>query len=308
MRLAAVTKAVIDYCHRHGHVITTAQARQCGANSRQLAALAGTGLLLRAHPGVYVLAGAPRDHALALRTAMAALRASDSGQVFAASHVSAAWLQGVIDKPPPEVHITTTTSYQRTLPGVTLHRTRSPLERRPYQGIPCTLPARTLVDLAAVTGPARLADAVDRALSTAIVRIRDLEAEIDRGHRRGTDQLRRCLQDRGLIGAPTPSVLESRMARLITRYAVPITRSEMVAGPAGEYRIDYAAPQQRLAVELYGYAHHRSADQMAYDHARQRRLTLEGWTVLVFTWKDVTSAPERVVRDIMDAAKRAKPA
>ena len=298
-----VIHRLMDGARRNGSVITRSRALQLGATSRLLTELTRSGILVRRHKGVYAVAGSPTDHRLAIRAALAALDTPGA----AASHTSAAWLQGLIDHPPTNVHLTGGETH-RFFRGVVAHRSREPVERRPFQGIPCTLPARTLVDLAATASPTQLADAVDKALAKGIVRIRDLEDEIRKGHRRGTDHLRRCLDDRGLVAAPTPSVLESRMARLITRYGLPITKSEVVAGPHGEYRIDYANPAKRLAVELYGYTHHSSPDQMAYDHARQRQLTLDGWTVLVFTWQDVTKRPDRVAAEIEAAVHPGKSA
>ena len=301
MRQALASRAVLDHANRHGQIVTAAQARTLGANSRQISALVEHGALTRLHPGVYAVTGASRTHALAIRAAIAALRTADRGQVFVASHESAAWLEGLVQEAPSVVHVTTTTVHLRALRGVRLHRTRLALDSRPFQGILCTLPARTLVDLAATSTPRQLADAVDRALSQRIVRIRGLQLEVDKGGRRGTDQLRRCLQARGLIGAPSPSVLESRMARLITRYRLDLPEGEVITGGHGEYRIDYANPSKRLAVEVYGYAHHHTPEQMAYDHARQRQLTIGGWTVLVFTWQEVTHEPHRVARDVRRA-------
>lgn len=298
MRNSELIRAVVEHCRRHGGVITTPDIRAKGGTSRQLAGLVRDHVLARRHPGVYVIAGAACTPASELVVAIARMRLTDPAHPVAASHGSAAWLQGVADAAPDEAHLTTTARHGRTLAGVIVHRTQGTLERRPFQGIPCTLPARTLVDLAATVPPSQLANAIDRALALRIVPTRDLLREIQKGHRRGTDRLRRSLEERGDLGAPTPSVLESRMARVITRYRLPLPKAELIAGRDGEYRIDYTNPALELAVELYGYTWHHSPNQMAHDHARQRRLTIEGWTVLIFTWKDVTHHPERLARDI----------
>lgn len=300
---------LIDRARRNAGVITTAEARGVGASTRQLAALERDGVFIRRHPGVYLLSGFPRDHRLEVRAALAALHRDGALHSTTASHASAAWLQGLVDRPPPEVHITTTAGHARRLAGVIVHRTAPDPRagRRLFDGIACTPPARTLVDLAPSLAPAGLADAVDRALSKRLVRIADLEAETRRGgRRRGTDQLRRCLGERGYTGVPAPSVLEGRMARLLTHFGLPVAKPECIAGPDGEYRLDYAYPLPRLMMELYGYTWHHSPEQMAGDLARQRRLTLEGWTTLVFTWLDVTREPERVAREIREALTAAE--
>src|SRR5579875_1087348 len=296
MRSAQVLPRLTDFARRHGSVITTRDILRLGGNPDATTRFVRAGILIRLHVGVYVLGGTVVDHPLAVRAALAAV-----GNGAVASHHSAAWLQGLIPDWPTQVHLTAS-AYHRGLKGVTVHRSKA-FDRRMHRGVPCTPPARTLVDLAATCSPEELADAVDRGLASGLVRTRDLLAEISRpiGERRGTGALRRCLQDRGYIGAPTPSVLESKMGRLFVRYGLPRARSELVVGPSGEYRLDYAHSDQRLVIELYGYTWHHSPDQMAADLARQRRLTLEGWTVMVFTWQDVVKQPARVAREIRTA-------
>lgn len=295
------TRRIVEQARRQGSVITRHEILRLGGTSRLISYLLSSGVLVRKHAAVFALAGVADDHRLAVRAALAALRVEGA----AASHVSAAWLQGLVDRPPDCPQITAGVEHRR-LAGVVVHRTTAerPLERRAFQGIACTTPARTLVDLAAMVPPERLADAVDRALHKGLVRIRDLEAEVGKGGRRGSEQLRRCLARHGYTGGPAPSVLESRMARLLTRFGLPAAQPQCIAGPEGEYRLDYAYPRPRLMVELNGYTWHHSPEQMASDLARQRRLTLDGWTVLVFTWQDVTMQPERVARQIRTALGR----
>jgi hypothetical protein len=291
---------VVDYSRRHGQVVTRTDVLRLGGNTAQITAIVRAGVLVRAHPGVFVLAGAHRDPTVATRAALAA-----ATRPALVSHLSAAWLLGIRDRPPSLVHITST-AHRRSINGIVMHRTQTvPFERRVIQGVPCTAPARTLVDIATLLTPALLADAVDRALGGRMLRANDLIAETDRRPPRpGNSRLRRALVERGLTG-PSASVLESRMARLQRTYDLPAAQPELIAGPNGEYRIDYAYPGPRVAVELYGYMAHHSPEQMAHDLNRQRRLTLDGWTVLVFTWRDVTDRPAQVAHDIQNALRLA---
>jgi very-short-patch-repair endonuclease len=304
MNAAAVTKAILECARRLGWVITRSQCLNLGASSAQLTALARAGVLVRAHPGVYVVAGAvgaPDDHALATRAALAAV-----GPAGVASHWTAAWLQNTVLERPNVVDITVAGEREQRLTGVRIHRSTRAVSNRQFQGLPCTLPARTLVDIAATATPAQLADAIDRARANRIVRLSDLEAEArpSRRKRRGVGALRRELGRLGHIGGPTASVLESRMARLIRTYGLPEPRAERIAGPDGRYRIDYTYDQVKLAVELYGYASHSSPAQLRKDTARQNELILAGWTVLIFTWPDVTDEPAHVAAQIRAALGR----
>jgi hypothetical protein len=304
----AVTTRLLSHARRHGNVITVADARRLGATSRHLAVLTRGQVFTRPHPGVYALDDVQKDHALATRAAIASLSGTTSEVVdrrAIASHRSAAWLQGLLDHPPTTVELTADEVHYRRR-GVVIHQTRHPVAPHRFQDVPCTPPARTLADLAAVLKPVDLADVVDRALSRRLVRTTDLWAQTRKPNagRRGSDRLRRCLEERGDT-APHPSVLESRMARLAKRARMPLPEPEVIAGGHGEYRIDYAYRRPRVALELHSYTWHHSPEQMAADLTRQRRLTLQGWTVLVFTWRDVTNKPDRVADDIRAALSRA---
>ncbi|MDE3205596.1 MAG: DUF559 domain-containing protein [Acidobacteriota bacterium] len=297
MELDEVIRQVIDLGRRSGAVVTRNELLGLGAHGGQVTSLVRKGILVRHHPGVYVLGGTEETHVIRVRSAIKALRRR--GHEAVASHHSAAWLQGLLDHEPDSVHITASTF--RPLDGVEVHRSRhSPTPTATFAGVLCTSTARTLLDLAVAGSPATLTGAVNRALAQRLVRVGDLSREVaspaNRG-RPGTDRLRRHLAERGLTG-PAPSVLESSMARVFERYNLPKPRPEVVAGPDGRYRIDYAYPAAMVAIELYGYSAHHSPEHAAADLRRQRRLTLDGWTILIFTWQDVIHHPERVASDI----------
>ena len=300
MELGPLTALVIDFARRHGAVITRQDIMRLGGQTGQVTHLCRAGVLVRIHPGVFTLGGVRFDHALRVRAALASI-----GNEAVASHQSAAWLQGIVEVPPQQVHLSAG-PIRRELPGVIVHRSRQVVtDRLSFRGIACTRPGRTLIDLAAAATTGQLDDAVDRALAKGLIRTKDLVAltKPARGGRPGVAALRRCLDERGVTNVPAPSVLESKMARLMVRYCLPLARPEHIAGEFGEYRIDYAYPEARVAVELYGYSSHRTPEQLRADQARQRRLTIQGWTVMVFTWRDVVENPAGVAEDIRRALR-----
>jgi hypothetical protein len=249
---------------------------------------------------VFALAGTSGGHATAVRAALAAF-----GSAAVASHQSAAWLAGLVDRPPGPVHVTVFDDRRRHLVGVRVHRSRHPVNSQVWQGLRCTSTARTLIDLAAVVPPGALEPALDRALAGGQVRVSDLDRATRAGSRvPGAPALRRCLRERGHIGAPQPSVLESRMARLFIRYRLPVPRAEVVWGHQREYRLDFAYPAIKLAIEVYGYVWHSSAEHLSHDLARQRQLTSQGWTVLAYTWRQIVDDPEAVAAEIADMYRR----
>ena len=57
----------------------------------------------------------------------------------------------------------------------------------------------------------------------------------------------------------------------------------------------------RLLIEVDGFAFHTDHDAFENDRRRQNALILAGWTLLRFTWRQLSDEPERVVREIRRA-------
>lgn len=296
MKDGDVVSSLIRFAERRHGVITRDQALGLGATDKTLGRLVRRGLLSRPHAGVYLLAGVQASPLSRVRAGLAAV-----GGVAAASHRSAAWLIGLTDTHPDRVDVTVADGVNRQIAGVRVHRSGRPPPARTFQGVRCTDVPRTLVDLAAVASADQLGLAVDRALSAGRTRVQDLTRELRVGPRPGVARLRDCLFQRGDFCVPEASVLESQMARLLVRYGLPAPRPEVHAGRDGRYRIDYAWPESRLAVELNGYAWHHSPAQMGRDLARQRDLVLQGWRVLAYSWWDVIYDGARVAAEILQA-------
>jgi very-short-patch-repair endonuclease len=68
--------------------------------------------------------------------------------------------------------------------------------------------------------------------------------------------------------------------------------------------VDVAFAAIKLAIELDGRAWHVDRDRFQHDRIRQNRLVSAGWTVLRFTWEDVTYRLEGVIADICAAIGR----
>ncbi len=155
-----------------------------------------------------------------------------------------------------------------------------------------------------------LDEAVDHGLTLRRFTVDGLATELDRRPwrgRSGTGQLRQALRQRGYLGAPHPSVLESRVLRLLARGGIRPWGVEVdVLGTEGRYRLDVRLTS-RLALEVDGFAYHADPEAMSRDHRRRNELLRLGWTVLVFTWKDVTEDGERVLATVRRALDRVAP-
>lgn len=270
-------------------LFTRAQALALGLSAKEIDYGARVGRWVRVYRGVHLMAGAPASKQQSL---LAAVLACGPGAV--ASHRGAAWVWGLAD----DVVLEVTGRLQRApAADVVVHR-RAAGDIRPTvrRRIPCTDPLRTVVDLAAVASRASVESAIDRGVASGLFPVRAVGAELERRAamgRAGTRVLRACLTERLDGGGGRTSCLESPMDRLIVRQGLPVpARQYWVAGT--RYRLDYAWPAARLAVEVDGYKDHSGVDAFRQDRERQNVLVLLGWTVLRFTWADVQRYPARV--------------
>jgi very-short-patch-repair endonuclease len=69
-------------------------------------------------------------------------------------------------------------------------------------------------------------------------------------------------------------------------------------------RIDLAFVDLRIAIEVDGFAYHSDRSRFQRDRSRQNLLVGLGWTVLRFTWEDVTRRPDEVIQMIRAALAR----
>lgn len=290
-----IDQQILRTTRRQYGLITMAQARAAGLSPQQVQR-ASCGPWKRVHRGVYAVAGAPATPERALLAACLATRGR-------ASHESAAWLWALVARSPRRPTVTVARDRSRPQQGMVIHRARD-LPRGPaplVRGIPCTDVVRTLVDLATEVPGAQLDDAVDRALARRLVTIPQLMAVAGRR----AAAMRRALVRRGHIGAPSPSVLESRTLRLLHRGGIVPRHVELtVDASSGRYRLDVVLAGL-LAMEVDGYAYHASPESMARDHRRRNELLTAGWTILVFTWTDISNDGDRVLRSVGDALRRA---
>jgi very-short-patch-repair endonuclease len=290
----------------HDEIIDDIAATQHGAAARYQLLPAGvsptavdrrvaSGRLSVLYPGVYLA----RGHRCSWEARiMGACLAAGPGAV--ASHRAAAWLHGLAGCP-PVVELSVPLGRHPRLRGVEVHRvsTLGPADVHPQAGIPCTRPARTLVDLAAVVTPDVLEAALDDALTRHLVTCAHLARRLDalgRPGRRGSGVLARLLQERAGGKPRSTSDFERRFFRILRQGGLPLPVPQFpVHLPTGRpAAIDYAYPDVLLAIECDSYLHHSSKRDWARDHTRNALLVSMGWRVLPVTWQDLEE-PDRLL-------------
>ncbi len=295
--------ALARWLATHDGVISGNEAADLGLSAAMRRHLVVSGQWRRPHRGVFVANASGNGPRTALRVALAL-----GGGEAVASHRSAAWLWGMIDQSPARPHISVPADRRVRVYDVVCHRTTNVLNRRQHAGFPLTDPAPTLIDLSA--SGANTTAAVERSLALHLVTVDGLARATRIGrdvHLIGKAALRRLLVGCGYVGAPHPSVLESRMGRLLKRMevedAVPYPETEL-AWDEGRYRLDFAWPAIKLAVEVDGYVWHAGAEQLDRDYVRRAELTTDGWTILAFTWRQVVDQPETVIEAVTCVHRR----
>jgi very-short-patch-repair endonuclease len=173
-------------------------------------------------------------------------------------------------------------------------------------GIPATTPARTVVDLGAVT-PWLVESALEAGLRDELFVIADVERFVDRvarRGRRGVGIIRPLLEARRQWQTGTESALEDLFRRAIDRAGLPQPRPQwVVRDPGGGFvcRADFAYPDHRLLVELDSEAHHVDRITFRRDRDKQNQAALLGWQMLRYTWWDLTERPESVAAEVRRA-------
>ena len=166
-------------------------------------------------------------------------------------------------------------------------------------GLRVTSSERTLVDMATEVREAVVDDALESAIRLGHTTAAHVLEHLD--GRPGTAVVRELLARRG-VGRPRGSVLEGVFLRLVRRAGLPEpVRQHPVPTPDTTYYIDFAYPDRRVAIEVDGRDVHSRREVFDSDRRRQNYLVLLGWTILRFSWSDVTKHPESVLSSLLQA-------
>ena len=186
----------------------------------------------------------------------------------------------------------------RPRPGIEVHKssTLTPADVTTVDGIPCTTVARTLVDLGDVVSR----DAVERAVNQAeLLRLFDgkavAEALARAGPRKAAGILRAVL---GAYEQPalTEEGIEEAFLALCRKAALPspAVNSWIAIDDGINYKADFLWRGHRLIAETDGRDVHTTRKAFEHDRLRDQRLTLAGFTVVRFTWRQLANDPRSV--------------
>ena len=168
-------------------------------------------------------------------------------------------------------------------------------------GIPCTSPARTLVDLAGVVGEWTLRSAFERAATRRrMLDIPAIERSID-PRRRGMKVLLKLIDEwrgaaplltkRGKLKSP----LEAKVLPLVIRRGLPTPFfNTPVEIAEGRIEVDFLWPEHRFVLEADSREFHGTAVAFERDRWRDRELMRAGYSVLRVTHREADREAEAV--------------
>ncbi|HEY7631857.1 MAG TPA: DUF559 domain-containing protein [Thermoleophilaceae bacterium] len=267
-------RALADLAGRQGGVVALWQLLEIGFSRETIQHWLQSGRLHRIHKGVYSLG----HRAIAWKGRLTAAVIA-CGPEAVVSHRSAAAWWALLPSERAIVDVTAPGRHRRR--GIDGHRAELHVcDRTIHEDIPITTIARTLLDLAEVVSPGRLAKAVETAERRNLFDLRAVEDVLARSPgRHGHRQLRSLLADYRC--APTTrSKLEIDFLEFIEEEDLPRPESN---ASIGGYEVDMLWDQQRVIVELDTWDYHGTHEAFERDRARDIDLQLWGYVVLRIT-------------------------
>jgi hypothetical protein len=275
------------WAERHDGLITTDIARKSGQSKRQSASERASGRIRQVRRGVAVVNGAPPTWRQAVR---AVLLVCDEN-VAASRYTALVLLGGAPSTNSEHIHVIADTPHRIALEGVLSHRSGIIEDGDVVirDGMRCTSPLRTVIDLSGPMNATELGKVVDDFLRRNLLKLEALRERADRTRPapgRSVATLRKVLVERLPGYDPGESELEGRIARIIDAHGLPRpSHQHRVSFGKRRYRIDLAWPDRRLYLEGNGFGWHMLATDLDGDARRQNELVLDGWVPIEITWR-----------------------
>lgn len=174
-------------------------------------------------------------------------------------------------------------------------------------GLKLTRVERTLLDLGGGLDPRSheklVAEAIKKKLTTEL-RLRACHKRLRASGRKGAGAMQALFDRRGYSLRRLESDLEDALLAILQSKELPEPRQQFEWPLTGrpEYRLDFAYPEQKLAIEADGYLCHSSEADWSGDQTRMNALVEDGWAFLRFTRKDLAK-PARVAEIVRNSLR-----
>ncbi len=264
-----------------------------GGNDANIQRRLRPGRLTQEYPGVYSL---PAPPSFRRRLWIAHLAVGPESTV---SFEAAAALEEFVGYPPNRVVLTTPHSGWQRFTDFTVHQISdvAPEHRTTISRLPVTTRARTIVDLAAVASPARLARVLDHELNERNVRFNEVGECLRSVARRGKPGVRKLtavLDVRGPTYVPPGSNAEAVLLEALQRAGEPEPRRQYPF-PGRQFTagcVDSAYPGEKLIVEVDSRSWHFRISDRKRDIARDAEAAVHGWLTHRPLAEDIHADPD----------------
>ena len=221
---------------------------------------------------------------------------------------TAASLHGFDTEEPQDLHVLNPPRRQlRSGDGLVVHR-RDGAPLVMVDGRRVTAPAWTAVEVSRGLKRPRAIATLDAALRSGTCSRADIwRAAIEQAGRRGIVAVRNliALAD---PRAESPMESEARLAMIDGGLPTPQLQFEVFDGNGELRRLDFAWPDERVAVEYDGMDWHSGPDAMKRDRRRQAALADIGWVVMAIIFDDVRYRPSEFVGRVDAQLRRVRAA
>jgi hypothetical protein len=261
-----------------------------------------TGAWVVVAPGVYSLPGVADSWARRLWVAHLAV-----GLASIVSHESAAELHGFEGVLRNQVVLTVPHPHQHRVTGAFVHQLTDvrPEWVTTIDGLPVTVPARTIVDLAAVLRPLRLQHCAHHAAIARTVSLDEVAVCLGQLARRGKPGVRKLgvvLDHLGPGQEIAASELEALFFPVLERGGLPAPRRQF-AHPGRVITngcVDCAYVDAMLIIEVDGRRWHSRINDIKRDRERDNAAARAGYQTLRFLHEHVRSDPDGVCATVRD--------
>jgi hypothetical protein len=291
-----IDQRIAAFAAGHHAVATHAELRALGLGARAIEYRLAIGRLHRQYKAVYAI-----GHPLLTREGRWRAAVLAGGTTAALSHWDAAAHWGLMPARGRLIHVS-----KPSLSGRDPDRSRIRLHRvgtlRAWEctvtdEIPSTTVARTLLDLSPHLRPRVMEDVIAQANRLDLFDLLAVRRCLDEHPRQhGAPALRHVLDAlRGTDAADLRSILEVLLLQLADDYHLP----EPVANAQIEgFTVDFYWPAKRLIIEADSYTYHSMPSAFERDRERDQQLTLAGYTVVRFTYNQITRQRQAVATRI----------